>query len=272
MSNKFCSYRSLQVYLGTTLAFLSVQSHASGHTTVGEETVSDRSTNDQASLSLRKVEHASYASISELPAIEPTLPEVIPPEFHLTASLRKATPVSSQTVTPDRAVVEGSASDQAFLPSLHDPGFSRYAFMPTLPPIQPTFPEAAPETRLVVSLRERRVYVYQDDILRASYPVAIGRTGWETPTGSFEVLGMVENPGWTHPLTGQVVPPGPRNPLGERWIAFWTDGENLVGFHGTPERNSVGRAASHGCIRMLNEDVRTLYSMVEVGTTVIVQP
>jgi L,D-transpeptidase ErfK/SrfK len=272
MSNRFCSYRSVQVYLGTALAFLSVQSHASGHTALGEEAVSDRSANDQASLSLRKLDLASYVSIPELPAVEPTRPEVIPPESHSTTRLGKPAPVSTQTATHDRAMIEGSARNQAFLPLLHNSGFSRYTFMPELPPIQPTLPEAAPETRLVVRLGERRLYVYQDDTLQASYPVAIGRPGWETPIGSFEVMGMVENPGWTHPLTGQIMPPGPSNPLGERWIAFWTDGENLVGFHGTPDRNSVGRAASHGCIRMLNEDVRSLYGIVEIGTTVVVQP
>ena len=123
---------------------------------------------------------------------------------------------------------------------------------------------------LLLNLSDRRVYVYRGDTVEVSYPVAIGREGWETPTGEFEIFHQLENPGWTNPKTSEVVPPGPDNPLGDRWIAFWTDGTNSIGFHGTPNRESVGQAASHGCVRMYNEDVRQLYAMVDVGTPVTV--
>jgi L,D-transpeptidase ErfK/SrfK len=140
-----------------------------------------------------------------------------------------------------------------------------------LPPIQPVLPEVS-ETRLVLRLSERMVYVYQGNSLKVRYPVAVGREGWETPTGQFKVTSMVKNPGWTNPFTGEVMTPGSDSPLGERWIQFWTDGENAIGFHGTPSRESVGRAASHGCVRMYNEDVRELYALVLVGTPVTVEP
>ncbi len=125
---------------------------------------------------------------------------------------------------------------------------------------------------ILLRLSERRVHVYRGSTEEASYPVAIGRPGWETPTGNFSVFSEVVNPGWTHPLTGEVMPPGPDNPLGDRWIAFWTDGTNVIGFHGTPTRDSVGKAASHGCVRMYNEDVKKLYDMVAIGTPVVVEP
>jgi lipoprotein-anchoring transpeptidase ErfK/SrfK len=141
---------------------------------------------------------------------------------------------------------------------------------PDLPPIKPVLPESL-TVRLVLKLGERRVYVYEDNEVKASYPVAIGRAGWETPTGSFEVMQKLENPGWTNPITGEQMPPGADNPLGERWIGFWTDGLNWIGFHGTPDRGSVGTAASHGCVRMYNEDVRKLYELVRVGTPVTVE-
>jgi L,D-transpeptidase ErfK/SrfK len=140
-----------------------------------------------------------------------------------------------------------------------------------LPPIQPILPEVL-NIRLVLKISERKVYVYQGNQLKASYPVAVGRAGWETPTGSFQVREMVQNPGWTNPFTGEVMPPGSESPLGERWIEFWTDGNNVIGFHGTPDRDSVGRAASHGCVRMLNEDIRQLYAIVQLGTPVAVEP
>ncbi|NJO79653.1 MAG: L,D-transpeptidase [Cyanobacteria bacterium RM1_2_2] len=142
---------------------------------------------------------------------------------------------------------------------------------PPLPPIQPILPEAK-SIRLVLKLQERRLYVYNGERIQASYPVAVGKSGWETPEGEFRVLEMVRQPGWTNPFTQEVMPPGPENPLGERWIAFWTDGTNYVGFHGTPNRASVGQFASHGCVRMFNEHVRALYEVVQIGTQVVVEP
>ncbi len=125
---------------------------------------------------------------------------------------------------------------------------------------------------LVIRLSDRRVYVYQDEQLKTSYPIAIGREGWETPTGTYKIIQKIPNPSWKHPFTGEIIPPGPENPLGERWIGFWTDGTNYIGFHGTPNEETVGQAASHGCVRMLNQDVLALFEKVGIGTTVVVEP
>ena len=128
------------------------------------------------------------------------------------------------------------------------------------------------DSYLVIRLRDRRVYVYHKDLLKISYPIAVGKAGWETPKGSFEVIEMQRNPAWQHPWNGKIIPPGPENPLGARWIGFWTDGKNFIGFHGTPQEHLVGQAVSHGCIRMLNKDVLALYTQVGVGTPVKVEP
>ncbi|MDE5068328.1 MAG: L,D-transpeptidase [Trichodesmium sp. St4_bin8_1] len=125
---------------------------------------------------------------------------------------------------------------------------------------------------LVIKLSDRRVYVYQNDQLKTSYPIAIGKEGWETPTGTHKVIQKIPNPSWTHPFTGEIIPPGPENPLGERWIGFWTDGTNYIGFHGTPNEETVGQAASHGCVRMFNQDVLDLFEKVTIGTIVVVEP
>jgi lipoprotein-anchoring transpeptidase ErfK/SrfK len=164
---------------------------------------------------------------------------------------------------------------EAFLPefSTQPPAVELYRSRQDSPVIKPFRPEFLTQTiHLVISLKKRRVYIYEGSKLRISYPVAIGRTGWETPTGKFQVIEMQKNPGWTHPLTQEVVPPGRDNPLGERWIAFWTDGNNYIGLHGTPSRESIGKAASHGCVRMYNEHIRELYAMVKPGTPVFVEP
>ncbi|WP_009632488.1 L,D-transpeptidase [Synechocystis sp. PCC 7509] len=127
-------------------------------------------------------------------------------------------------------------------------------------------------TNLVLKLSDRRVYLYRGDKLATSYPVAIGKAGWETPVGSYKVMEMQRDPVWEHPWTGKLVPPGAKNPLGARWIGFWTDGKNFIGFHGTPQEKLVGQAVSHGCVRMRNQDILALYAQVDVGTPVTVNP
>jgi lipoprotein-anchoring transpeptidase ErfK/SrfK len=106
------------------------------------------------------------------------------------------------------------------------------------------------QTEVVVNLSDRRTYVYKGGEVIASYPIAIGKEGWETPTGSFRITD---------------------SPLGERWIGFWSDGRNEIGFHGTPDTHLLGAAISHGCLRMRNDDVRLLYEQVNVGTLISVR-
>lgn len=143
---------------------------------------------------------------------------------------------------------------------------------PNIPVVEPS-PEVAPHnTNLVIKLSDRRVYLYRDNILATSYPIAIGKAGWETPVGSYKVIEMQRDPAWQHPWTGKVIPPGAENPLGARWIGFWTDGKNFIGFHGTPQEKLIGQAVSHGCVRMRNKDILSLYAQVDVGTPVTVTP
>ncbi len=140
-------------------------------------------------------------------------------------------------------------------------------------PLVTPSPESNTETtNLVLKLSDRRVYLYQGNKLTKSYPVAIGKAGWETPVGSYKVMEMQRDPIWQHPWTGKLVPPGAKNPLGARWIGFWTDGKNFIGFHGTPQEKLIGQAVSHGCVRMRNQDILALYAQVDVGTPVTVKP
>jgi len=126
--------------------------------------------------------------------------------------------------------------------------------------------------RIILKLRERRVYVYDDDQVLDSFPVAIGAPGTPTPTGQFEIFQMVENPVWQSPWTGEVFDPGANSALGLRWIGFAELSNGIIGFHGTPTVSSIGRAASNGCVRLRNEDVLALYSHVRMGMMVIVEP
>ncbi|MDI6855039.1 MAG: L,D-transpeptidase [Deltaproteobacteria bacterium] len=128
------------------------------------------------------------------------------------------------------------------------------------------------DRRIILKLGQRRVYVYEGDKVLASFRVAVGKKGWETPTGNFQVIKKLRNPAWKNPWKGNINPPGPDSVLGERWIGFWTDGRQTIGFHGTPGEHLLGQAVSHGCVRMRNEDIKAMFDMVEIGTPVIVQP
>ncbi len=142
--------------------------------------------------------------------------------------------------------------------------------------------------QLVLDRRHRQLMVLDNGVLRRRYPAAVGTVGWETPAGSFQVLEKQAHPVWEHPGNGNRVKPGDTNPLGSRWIGFarncnprkaW-DGERylsvagctVAGFHGTPHRWTVGRAVSHGCVRLYEEDVQELFELVQVGTSVTVLP
>lgn len=140
------------------------------------------------------------------------------------------------------------------------------------PALPVAYPAIASASKLIVDLSDRRVYLFIRDRPVTFYPIAIGQPGWETPTGKFQVIQMQQNPEWVHPITGEVVRSGPANPLGSRWIGFWTDGHEQIGFHGTAEEKLVGKAVSHGCLRMRNQDVVALYQQIKIGTPVIVRP
>jgi hypothetical protein len=145
---------------------------------------------------------------------------------------------------------------------------------PELPSLDTTayLPEAEDTVHVVLRLSERQVYVYKGKEAIASYPVAIGRPDTPTPTGEFQIFEMLENPSWQNPRTGEVEPAGPNGSLGTRWMAFSNQPNGVIGFHGTPNRASIGRAASHGCVRMRDEDAVALYSLIQLGTVVTVEP
>lgn len=128
-------------------------------------------------------------------------------------------------------------------------------------------------TRLEISLSRRKVTLYRQNTPIKSYPVAVGRKGWETPKGNFQILEMRQNPKWINPLTDEAIAGGdPENPLGRRWIGFWTNGKNWIGLHGTSTPSSIGKAVSHGCVRMHNKDIEELFFKVTPGTPVAVVP
>jgi lipoprotein-anchoring transpeptidase ErfK/SrfK len=109
--------------------------------------------------------------------------------------------------------------------------------------------------------------------LAKTYTVAVGMEGLETPEGLYEIQEKQVNPSWHVPdsawagdLAGQVIPPGPEDPIKARWMGIFEG----AGIHGTEETESLGSAASHGCVRMAIPDVIELYPQVEVGTPIFI--
>ncbi|NJM48371.1 MAG: L,D-transpeptidase family protein [Alkalinema sp. RU_4_3] len=135
---------------------------------------------------------------------------------------------------------------------------------------RPLSPRAL-DTELVVDLSDRSVVLYRHQKILARYPLAVGQPGWETPEGTFRITEMRVNPDWQHPITRVVVPSGPGNPLGTRWIGFFHDEAMILGFHGTDQEDLIGSAVSHGCLRMRNKDIQALYQEVAVDTIVRVK-
>jgi len=114
---------------------------------------------------------------------------------------------------------------------------------------------------------------YENLELRKTYDVAIGAIGFETPAGQYHITNKQVNPTWYVPdrewagdLAGEVIPPGPDNPLKARWMGFY-DG---AGIHGTDEESSIGTAASHGCVRMRVTEVKELYDVIPDGTPIYI--
>ncbi|MEO1210400.1 MAG: L,D-transpeptidase [Cyanobacteria bacterium J06638_20] len=193
------------------------------------------------------------------------------------ATSPQTAPLSPETMPLDEepAPLESSPSDNSpFNESLlNAPAFNQYdePFFNT-PLVEEPLPQEL-ALRITIDLSDRRLTLYQGDTILHTYPIAVGREGWQTPTGEFEVQQMVQDPAWMNPFTREVIGGGqPNNPLGNYWIGFWTDGTNWVGMHGTPNPETVGTAASHGCIRLYNDDIQALFGQVSMGTPVTVVP
>jgi L,D-transpeptidase ErfK/SrfK len=126
---------------------------------------------------------------------------------------------------------------------------------------------------IVINLAERRLYYLSREGKLMTFPIAIGKAGWETQLGKTKIVKKRKNPIWIPPESLRIenpdlpafIPPGPENPLGEYALNLGWEGFVI---HGTNAPKSIGRRASHGCIRLYPEDIAKLFSLVEVGTRV----
>ncbi len=116
---------------------------------------------------------------------------------------------------------------------------------------------------VLVSIPDRKLAVLEQEKVIATFPVAVGAAISPSPAGEFQIVSRVANPTYYHP--GTVIPTGKDNPIGTRWLGLSQKG---YGIHGTNAPRSIGRAASHGCIRLRNRDMERLFPMLQVGDVV----
>jgi lipoprotein-anchoring transpeptidase ErfK/SrfK len=126
---------------------------------------------------------------------------------------------------------------------------------------------------IAVNRSSYQLTLYRNLKVEKTYTIAVGAAGYDTPAGQYNIQNKQVNPYWNVPnsdwagdLAGQVIPPGPGNPLQARWMGIY----NGAGIHGTADVGSLGTSASHGCIRMAVPDVIDLYDRVEVGDPVFI--
>lgn len=158
-----------------------------------------------------------------------------------------------------------------------DPTHSLAANTQLIIPSQFILPDV-PRKGIVINLAEYRLYYFpEDENVVLTFPVGIGREGWNTPLGRTKITSKVVNPSW-HPTKkvlaaaekmGAAIPdyfpPSANNPLGKHALRL---GWPTFLIHGTNRTDGVGARVSAGCIRMLPDDIEYLYSIVPVGTVV----
>ena len=116
---------------------------------------------------------------------------------------------------------------------------------------------------VLVSIPDRKLAVLENGEVIARFDVSVGAAVSPSPRGEFEIVSRVANPTYYH--EGVVIPAGKGNPVGTRWLGL---NEKGYGIHGTNAPSSIGRAASHGCIRLRNHDMEKLFTMLRVGDAV----
>jgi L,D-transpeptidase ErfK/SrfK len=116
---------------------------------------------------------------------------------------------------------------------------------------------------VLVSIPDRKLVVLVNGIVVAGFPISVGADRSPSPIGEFTIMNRVSNPIYYH--EGVMIPAGRGNPVGTRWVGLSRKG---YGIHGTNAPKSIGRAVSHGCIRLRNRDMEQLFGMLHIGDVV----
>ncbi|MGE5225240.1 MAG: L,D-transpeptidase family protein [Planctomycetaceae bacterium] len=141
--------------------------------------------------------------------------------------------------------------------------------------VRPDVTEATMGRTIVVRVDQNRLYLYDGFSVERAYDVATAMPGFTTPDGVWRIWDKQIDPTWYNPALDSwgadlpaIVPGGPGNPMGPRGIYITAPG--LILIHGNADDASIGRYASHGCIRMHNDEVIELYPLIDVGDHVVI--
>jgi hypothetical protein len=127
----------------------------------------------------------------------------------------------------------------------------------------PAYAQSEDKRLILVSIPDHQLALIEDGQVKKVYPVAVGKQSTPSPEGTFHIVVRVVDPTYYH--EGKVIPAGPGNPLGNRWMGLDRKG---YGIHGTNAPQSIGKSASHGCVRMAKRDLEELFSLVKPGDEV----
>ena len=200
-----------------------------------------------------------------------------------------ADPGAAQFVLPFQMGLPGAApaappQTETYLPPDADPnystpgGFDKDVNMSLTTRKEVNDPTREPAGTVTINTHERKLYLSLGDGRAIQYGIGVGRQGFSWK-GTAEIGRKAFWPGWTPPpemLARQPGLPvhldgGMENPLGARALyLFQGKKDTLFRIHGTNEPNSIGKAVSSGCIRMMDADVMDLYGRVAKGTPVVV--
>lgn len=134
-------------------------------------------------------------------------------------------------------------------------------------------PAIASDSYILIDLKTKKLLLYKNNSQFKSYSIGVGRKKFPTPTGVYRVCRLLKNPAWQNPYQKKTSPKinhGNKNPLGTRWIGFKRDSHGEYGIHGTNNPSSVGKASSHGCVRMHISEAEELYTYVYQDMPVII--
>jgi L,D-transpeptidase ErfK/SrfK len=242
-------------------------------------------------LNLSAIHAKDYRMLSRTPAVARSLPLAALFAASSAVALELPLPPPGEDIVGQVQVVKakyedtfadlGVANDLGYLEMIAAnpgvdawlPGEGTEIILPTrfiLPP--------GPREGIVINLAEYRMYYFpKGQNVVHTYPLGIGREGWSSPVTDTRITAKTPNPGWSPPKSileehaadgdplPSYVPPGPNNPLGPYKMTLSVPGYLI---HGTNKKFGIGMRVSHGCFRMLNQNVLQLAEMVPVGTTV----
>ncbi|MEP4807122.1 MAG: L,D-transpeptidase [Luteolibacter sp.] len=222
-------------------------------------------TEDLSLIGANASEPEDQAQQSKMPYT--SLIEVLSERFHTTQKFLRS-------LNPGLDINTAQAGTTLTVPAISRP-FNYHAYPSSYSPPSSATAQAR---HVSVGLRDKILSIHENGRLIATFPITPGSAEHPAPAGEWHIVGSVPFPWFRYDLgvlkrgerteNFHNLPPGPNNPVGILWAGLNKPG---IGIHGSPEPDTIGRAGSHGCIRLSNWDAATFYTLVGKGTKVTIR-